>query len=213
VRGLADLDAVTVDANGTLLELVDPVPRLVRILREHGVERLPDAVRRAFHVEGAMYAARAAAPHEPEAFAALQRECVGLFLAEVEAREIDAGIFTPLYVGAMEFQPLAGVDATLARLRRSGLELAVVANFDVTLRERLDALGLASWFSAIVTPVDAGVAKPDRRIFDLALERLGVEADRALHIGDGAVDEEGATAAGMHFEWAPLQRALERRTG
>jgi HAD superfamily hydrolase (TIGR01509 family) len=88
----------------------------------------------------------------------------------------------------------------------------VVANFDLSLRDRLDQLGLTPYFSEIVTPGDAGAAKPDPRIFELALERLGVAPERALHIGDRSVDEEGARAAGMQFEWAPVTTAVERWT-
>ena len=44
---LADLDAVTLDANGTLIGLVDPVAKLDGLLRDRGVERTPDAIRRA----------------------------------------------------------------------------------------------------------------------------------------------------------------------
>ena len=213
MRRLADLDAVTLDANGTLVELADPVPELVRLLREHGVERTADAVRRAFAAEGRVYAGRAALAHRHDAFAAMQRECTGVFLAEAGVDTIDPSDFTPLYVGAMEFAPAPGVAEALARLQRCGLELAVVANFDLTLRGRLEELRLDSWFTTIVTPADAGAAKPERRIFELALERLAVAPERALHIGDGAVDEEGAAAAGMHFEWAPVPVAIERWTG
>lgn len=209
MRRLADLDAVTFDANGTLLELVDPVPKLERILREHGVERPLETIRRAFAAEGRVYAGRAAAAHDAEAFAALQHDCAGIFLAEAGA-ELAVEAFAPLYVAAMEFRTIPGVVAALRALRRRGLELAVVANFDLTLRDRLEALGLQSWFSAVVTPADAGVAKPDPGIFELALERLGASPKRALHVGDGAVDEDGARAAGMQFEWAPLAEAIAR---
>lgn len=212
MRRLADLDAVTLDANGTLVTLVDPVPKLERLLREHGAERPAPVIRAAFIAEGRVYAGRAAAAHEPAAFAAMQRECTGVFLAEAGVDTIDAAEFTPHYVGAMEFAPLPGIAAALARLRRSGLELAVVANFDRTLRDRLEELRIAAFFSTIVTPGDSGAAKPSREIFDLALERLGVAPERALHIGDGTVDEEGAAAAGMHFEWAPVPAAIERWT-
>lgn len=209
MRRLADLDAVTFDANGTLVELVDPVPKLERILREHGIERPREAIRRAFAAEGRVYAGRAAAAHDPDTFAALQRDCAGVFLAEAGA-ELAVEAFAPLYVAAMEFRPLPGVAATLRTLQRRGLELAVVANFDLTLQDRLEELGLQSWFSTVVTPADAGVAKPDPRIFELALERLGASPARALHVGDGGVDEDGARAAGMHFEWTPLPEAIAR---
>jgi putative hydrolase of the HAD superfamily len=110
----------------------------------------------------------------------------------------------------MQFEPLPEVRESLLRLRRCGIELAVVANFDLTLHDRLDQLGLGRLFSTIVTPADAGVAKPDAGIFELALERLAVRPGRALHIGDGAVDEEGAAAAGMKFAWTPIAQALEQ---
>jgi putative hydrolase of the HAD superfamily len=209
VGRLADLDAVTLDANGTLIRLVDPVPKLEQSLRECGVDRTPAEIRRAFEAEGRVYATRALEAHEPTAFATLQRECTGVFLDELGANGLEAADFAPLYVAAMQFEILPGVREALRHLQRRGLALAVVANFDLTLHERLEELGLASAFSTVVTPADAGAAKPDRLIFELALERLGVSAPRALHIGDGRVDEEGARAAGMEFAWAPIPTALE----
>ena len=206
---LADLDAVTFDANGTLLGLIDPAPKLGRLLRHRGVDRPPEAIRRAVAAEGAVYAARSAEAHEPVAFAALQRECTEVFLDEVGANGLDPDDFTALYVGAMEFEVLANVRESLRRLQRCGLALGVVANFDLTLNVRLHEHGLAHFFTAVVTPADADAVKPDPRIFYVALERLGVAPKRALHIGDGAVDEEGAGAAGMKFAWAPIPRALE----
>ena len=74
--------------------------------------------------------------------------------------------------------------------------------------ERLDGLGLLEHFDAVVTSAEAGVPKPDPAAFLLALERLGVAASRALHIGDEDADERGASAAGMHFAPAPLSTAV-----
>jgi putative hydrolase of the HAD superfamily len=209
VGRLADLDAVTLDANGTLIGLVDPVPKLDRLLRDRGVERTPDAIRRAFEAEGRVYAGGAAEAHEPVAFETMQRECTGVFLEHVDA-QLDPDDFAAAYVEAMQFEVLPGVVETLRFLRRCGLELAVVANFDLTLVRRLDDLGLARWLSDVVTQAGAGAAKPDPAIFELALSRLGVSADRALHVGDGDSDEAGARAAGMHFEWAPTAEAVAR---
>jgi putative hydrolase of the HAD superfamily len=208
VGRFADLDAVTLDANGTLVSLVDPVPNLDRLLRKHGIERPAEMIRRAFEAEGAVYANRAAEAHEPAAFATMQRECTSVFLEEVGAA-LDPGELAPAYVAAMEFEVMPGVVDALRFLRGHGLELAVVANFDLTLADRLDRLGLRSWFSAVVTPAEAGAAKPEPAIFELALARLEVRPERALHVGDGAVDEEGARAAGMNFAWAPIQTALK----
>jgi putative hydrolase of the HAD superfamily len=207
VARLADLDAVTFDANGTLIRLADPVPELERALLKHGIERPASAIRRAFQAEGQVYARRAAEAHAPAAFATLQQECTGIFLDELHA-EIDPAAFAPLYVAAMRFEAVPGVLDSLKQLLRCGLALAVVANFDLTLHERLDQLGLGFAFSTVVTPADAGAAKPDPRIFALALDRLVVMPERALHIGDGVVDEAGAAAAGMDFAWTPIPQAL-----
>lgn len=206
---LADLDAVTFDANGTLVRLIDPVTELEKALRQWGVERPRSAIRRAVEAEGRVYASRALEAHEPAAFAALQRECTGIFLEELGAEAIDPDPFAASYVAAMQFEVLPGVRDSLQLLRRFGLELAVVANFDLTLDERLGELGIRSLLSAVVTPADAATAKPDPAIFALALESLRVAPARALHIGDGAPDEEGARAAGMKFAWSPIPRALE----
>ena len=55
---------------------------------------------------------------------------------------------------------------------------------------------------------------PSEMVISSSLEpswrRLGVSPRRALHIGDGLVDEEGAAAAGMKFAWAPVPQALEQ---
>jgi HAD superfamily hydrolase (TIGR01509 family) len=211
VGRLADLDAVTLDANGTLIGLVDPVPKLDRLLREQGIEREPEIIRRAFEAEGVVYAGRAAEAHEPATLATMQRECTSVFLEEAGV-ELDPAEFAPRYVSAMEFEMLPGVVETLRVLRRCGLELAVVANFDLTLGRRLGELGLRPWFSAVVTPAEAGAPKPDPAIFELAVSRLEVSAARVLHVGDGEVDEAGAAAAGLHFEWAPLPDAVARWT-
>jgi putative hydrolase of the HAD superfamily len=70
--------------------------------------------------------------------------------------------------------------------------------------------GFAGFFTAIVSSAEAGAAKPDPEVFHLALERLGVSADRALHVGDGDVDRDGAAAAGLAFAPAPLATLPER---
>ncbi|HZO62613.1 MAG TPA: HAD-IA family hydrolase, partial [Gaiellaceae bacterium] len=63
-------------------------------------------------------------------------------------------------------------------------------------------------FSAVVTSAEAGAAKPDPAPFRLALDRLGVEPGRAVHVGDEPEDEQGSGAAGMRFAHAPLATAF-----
>ena len=50
----------------------------------------------------------------------------------------------------------------------------------------------------VVDSCHAGVRKPDARIFHLALEALGVAADRAAYLDDHPANVEAAEALGMH---------------
>jgi putative hydrolase of the HAD superfamily len=209
VGRLADLDAVTLDANGTLVGLVDPVPELMRILRDRGIERPRETLERAFERESAHYLPRTLEGRGQRSLEALYRDCAAVFL-KAAAVELDAVEFAPAYIGAIAFEVLPGVREALDVLAAHGLALAVVGNWDITLPGRLTAAGLADRFQTIVTSAEAGVAKPSPAIFELALRRLGVTPRRTLHIGDGAADEEGARATGMQFEWAPLADAVER---
>ena len=84
----------------------------------------------------------------------------------------------------------------------------MVANWDASLPKTLHRLGVDGLFETIVTSAAAGMAKPDPRIFELALERLRVRPARALHVGDDPRDEEGARRTGMRFAYAPIEAAL-----
>jgi HAD superfamily hydrolase (TIGR01509 family) len=202
----ADLDAVTVDGYGTLVELADPVNTLVEALAATGLSRSREDVAAAFDAEARYYRPRSHLGRDAESLAALRRDCVAVFLGELGA-ELEPESFVEAFVAALVFTPVAGAVQTLERLA-GRTRLAVVANWDCSLHEHLDRLGLARFFEAVVTSADAGVAKPDPAIFRKALERLGVEPARALHVGDERIDEEGALAAGMAFRPAPLAAAF-----
>jgi FMN phosphatase YigB (HAD superfamily) len=199
----AALDAVTVDAHGTLLELRDPVPALQAALAARGVERDAEAVRAGFVAEAAYYAPRASEGHDEESLARLQRDCAGVFLVAVEA-DLDLDEFTPAYVGSLRFGVLPRVVESLDRLQALGLALAVVANWDLTLHRVLDELGLAHYFGSIVHA--ARKPAPDGLLRTLA--GLGVDPGRTLHVGDDGADEAAARAAGLGFAYAPLSSAV-----
>lgn len=198
---LTGLDAVTIDAYGTLVELVDPVPALQAALAARGIDREAALVEAAFRAEVAYYRPRSAEGRDAESLAALRQDCAGVFLREAGAA-LDPADFAAPFVKALVFRPLPGALAAVERLASRGLALAVVSNWDVGLHEQLGPL--ASRFACVVTSAEAGAPKPDPAVFLAALERLGIAPDRALHIGDEQSDEDGARAAGMRFRWAPL---------
>jgi putative hydrolase of the HAD superfamily len=77
--------------------------------------------------------------------------------------------------------------------------MAVVSNSDGTAEASMKALGLRDYFDVVIDSAVVGFAKPDPRIFQFALRALGVDASRAIYIGDlYSVDVVGARAAGIH---------------
>jgi putative hydrolase of the HAD superfamily len=202
----ADLDAVTLDAFGTLVTLTDPVPELLESLRERGVESSAERIAKGFAAEGEYYKPRSLEGRDTESLARLRLDCTRVFL-EGAGIDLAPAEFVDAYIEALRFELLPGVAGSVASLRRRGLALAVVGNWDLTLPDHLAALGLDGL--PVVTSAAVGAAKPDPRPFRLALDELGVRPERALHIGNEDTDELGAKAAGMHFAWAPVSVALE----
>ena len=205
----AEIDAVTIDAFGTLVELENPVARLRAALAERGVHRDERSVAAAFASEVEYYLIHKGEGRDAATLVDLRERCAGVFLAGV-APELDAEEFAPAFVGALVFRPLEGVVSALLRLRRGGLELACVTNWDIGIGEQLEKAGLAPFLSAVVSSAETGAEKPDPRVFAEALSRLGVPAGRALHTGDDEADQAGALAAGLGFEPPPLATLPER---
>jgi FMN phosphatase YigB (HAD superfamily) len=203
------LEAVTIDAYGTLVTLRDPVPALRVALADRAIKRDADDVRRAFELEVAFYLAHAHDGRDDATLALLRRDCTRVFL-EAAKVELDPGDFASAFVSSLTFVELPGARAACRELAAAGLLLAVVSNWDVGLGEHLDRLELGSLVDAIVTSAEAGLPKPASAIFELALAKLGVAAGQAVHVGDAILDEEGARAAGMRFEPAPLADAARR---
>jgi putative hydrolase of the HAD superfamily len=87
---------------------------------------------------------------------------------------------------------------TLSALKERGFILDVISNFDSRLIHILDGLGVARYFQNIFISSHVGHAKPAREIFETALNRHGLAAESALHVGDGPEsDLRGALNAGL----------------
>lgn len=80
--------------------------------------------------------------------------------------------------------------------------IGVIANQPEGTERRLKKYGLAPYIKLIVASFDEGVDKPDEKIFQIALQRAGCSADRAVMIGD-RVDNDilPAKSVGMRTIW------------
>lgn len=102
-----------------------------------------------------------------------------------------------------ELLVLDGLVEVLDALREAEIRIGIVCDVGFTaspvLREHLDGHGLLDSFDHWSFSDEVGVYKPNRKIFEHALEGLGgVPADRAVHIGDRRrTDIAGAKETGM----------------
>jgi putative hydrolase of the HAD superfamily len=86
----------------------------------------------------------------------------------------------------------------LASLKKRGLTLGVISNFDYRVYGILNGLGLGAYFDSITISSEAGSAKPSPDIFKVALGSHALAAAEAIHVGDSAqMDLAGAQGAGL----------------
>jgi len=94
----------------------------------------------------------------------------------------------------------ASASNVLVELKRRGLKLAVVTNsVAVVAHATLKHAGLFSLFDSLATADRVAKSKPSPDLPKLALGELGVDASRALFVGDSRFDREAAAAAGVRF--------------
>lgn len=91
---------------------------------------------------------------------------------------------------------------TLDDLYKNGYCLGIIANQNSGLETRLEAWGIRKFFHVIVSSAEAGCVKPDRAIFELALEMAGCKAEESVMIGDRLDNDMlPAKALGMKTVW------------
>ena len=87
----------------------------------------------------------------------------------------------------------------LETLKKRGVVLGVISNWDSRLISTLENIGIARFFDFILPSAVVGSAKPDKKIFEEALRRSGVAPHEACHIGDEMrTDVTGAEGVGIH---------------
>ena len=193
--------AILLDALGTLVRFEDPAPLLRSALSErHGVEVGLEDARAAVRAEIAAYRRLHGQAGDAAALAVLRRTCATVVRDTLgaPAAALGADELVPTLVDCFRFAPFPEVHGVLDTLRARGHALAVVSNWDVSLHDVLERVGLAARLDAVVISAELGIAKPDPAPFWRALELLGASAAGALHAGD-QLDEDvaGARTAGV----------------
>jgi putative hydrolase of the HAD superfamily len=106
---------------------------------------------------------------------------------------------------ALWIDPVPGSREGLQALADAGVRLGIISNADGMMGPRLAQLelcqvgpGIGVDIECVVDSGNVGVMKPDPRIFQAAIDLLGLEPDQVWYVGDmPAIDVVGARRAGI----------------
>ena len=197
-RGRGGVEAVLLDAFGTLVSMEPPAPHLRAALGAAGFEVSEERAAAAFAAEIAYYVEHHVEGGDPAALDALRDRCAEVLRDALELPGLDPAAARGALLGSIRFAAFADAAPALRELRRRGLRLVVASNWDCSLPAVLAAAGLAPLVDGVVASATVGAAKPAREFFDAALECAGVAAERAVYVGDSPdMDIAGAAGAGI----------------
>ena len=87
---------------------------------------------------------------------------------------------------------------TLKELKQQNFIVGLLSNFDKDMKPIFRELSLEPYLDFAVTSKEVGADKPSPLIFQTALQRAGVDASEAIHVGDQyKIDVVGARGAGI----------------
>jgi 2-haloacid dehalogenase len=90
----------------------------------------------------------------------------------------------------------------LSQLKRAGLAVAILSNgTPAMLSSLVDAARFGPMIDAVLSVEEVGVYKPHRRVYQLAVDRLGVLASGIVFLSSNAWDAHAASAFGMRVVW------------
>ena len=81
-------------------------------------------------------------------------------------------------------------------------KIGIIANQSLGTKDRLEQHGILQYIDLVIASAEEGVAKPDKKIFEMALERGNCKPNNAVMIGD-RIDNDiiPAKLLGMHTIW------------
>ena len=120
-----------------------------------------------------------------------ERMCGGLGVSKPKVPSLWADAFKAAYV------PREGMFSLAVGLRKKGYKTAFLSNTEEPAMRYFHQLGY-DMFDVLVFSCAEGTSKPERRIYELTVERLGVEAGQSVFIDDKPKYIDGAKQAGLN---------------
>ena len=116
----------------------------------------------------------------------------------VTEAQINQAIQVRLDYTARALAPRADALATLRTLRTASLKIAFISDCTSEVPDVWPDSALEGLFDATIFSCSVGLKKPDPRIYQLALDRLGMKPEDCVYVRDGSSNElSGARAVGL----------------
>jgi HAD superfamily hydrolase (TIGR01549 family) len=192
------------DAYGTLVELDDFYGRLQRGFSQRGANLSLDVVTRSAHREMRHYIAQAVHASDATSHAVLHRECGQIIFDALSEQAptfaLDLDAVEDVLRESVVFRAFSETHATLEKLAARGIEMGIASNWDYSLAQHLETLGIAHYFRFVLSSANLGVEKPAPEFFDAV--RSAVGNTPATYIGDHyEKDVLPSRAAGFDALW------------
>jgi len=114
----------------------------------------------------------------------------------------DPGVREKLLSAYLALDPFPEVPATLDRLKRAGVRLAILSNGNPEMLDRMVAASkLADRFEAVLSVDAVKVFKPDPKVYRLVEARCGVKPDKVCFLSSNCWDAHGAAHFGFSTVW------------
>ncbi|MEM4703577.1 MAG: HAD-IA family hydrolase [Candidatus Bathyarchaeia archaeon] len=191
--------AVLFDLGGTLVKTLSPAETFYRILALYGISVSVDKVAEAHRENMKTFDNRALAREGRKYWIKWNAQILKK-IGVKENVDLLAGKIDELWWDYADLEVYPEAVDTLNLLKAKGIKLGIVTNgFKTEIDQILHKLGLENYFDVGVGADSCRKAKPDKKIFWYALEKLGVQAEEALFVGDDfEADYAGAIKAGLH---------------
>jgi HAD superfamily hydrolase (TIGR01509 family) len=124
-----------------------------------------------------------------------------------------AEAFYDCVIAADGWRPYPDTAHVLRALYEAGVATTVLSNTGWDIRGSFHRSALAGLVTDFVLSCEVGIQKPDTAIFRAACARLGVRPGEALMVGDDAVRDGAASAAGIPAYILPADRSPDRPRG
>lgn len=202
IRFELEVKVITFDLDDTLWPVMPVIRRAEAIFFSWLCEHAPMVTRR--YTPESLLASRmrfmhAASPSEKHDLTRLRRRWLEEIALETgaNAEQLITQGFDVFWRARNEVEPFPDAESTLEKLANRFV-LGAISNGNADVFRT----PLGQYFSFSMPAAEAGVAKPERQIFEKAVQKAGTSPEAVLHIGDDPeCDVFGAHAAGLQAAW------------